>query len=111
MTKRLNDGIKELIYCIDELKDERDNLKEIVFDLMFEKQKASGPVHYPEVEISAELQQEFYQKHSAVDQIDARLKTLLDFANEQIKSQAKEIARLRKLVPEGEAAPSDAQTE
>ena len=33
----------EVILGVEELTEERDNLKEIVFDLMFEKQRVSDP--------------------------------------------------------------------
>lgn len=81
---------------------------------MFEKQKAGGPETEDRVEISEELQNEFAQKHPKVNTENNKVKTLLAFANEQIRKQAQEIVRLQKLAPQeaiDESAPIDAQDE
>lgn len=81
---------------------------------MFEKQKAGGPDNAERVEISEELQNEFEQKHPKENIADNKVKSLLAFANEQIRKQAQEIVRLQKLVPEGNedgSAPADTQDE
>lgn len=71
---------------------------------MFEKQKANGDQHEPKVQISEELQSEFEQKHATQKTDKTQIKSLLAFANEQIKKQCLEIQRLKQKLPESEVA-------
>jgi hypothetical protein len=72
-------------------------LKEVVFDLLFEKQKAFSPED--PIEISEDLQREFQEKQRPEDDSNPKLLSLLKFANEQIRRQAEEIKKLQLLVP------------
>lgn len=87
--------------------EERKNLKEIVFDLMFEKQRAvDEPAEY-RVEISPQLQNEFDQKHDPKSpNVNQKLQTLLKFANEQIRERTVQINALKAKLGEAAEAPT-----
>jgi tRNA(Phe) wybutosine-synthesizing methylase Tyw3 len=103
---RLLEQEKEIV----ELTEERKNLKEIVFDLMFEKQRAiDEPAEY-RVEISPQLQSEFEQKHDPkVPNVNQKLHTLLKFANEQIRERTVQINALKAKLGEAPAAEAPTQ--
>lgn len=91
------------------LTQERDNLKEITFDLMLDHQKVDNidhPAARPVV-ITEELQREFDLKHPCEDEGTKKLKTLLEFANDHIKQQIAEIKRLKQLIAGSEVEPEE----
>ena len=87
---------------IDSLKNQIKDLKEVVFDLMLEKQGVNeAPAEYG-AEVFDDLQQEFDEKKAtkAPNPVEQKIKTLLQFANEQIKRQAEEIKLLKESLPQ-----------
>ena len=90
-----------------ELEGERDNLKEVVFDLMFEKQKVNSDGKDEPVQISSELQREFDKKHKDDTVSRKELLTLIKFANEQIKAKSEIIKKMQDEITKTEVAKDD----
>lgn len=97
MLRELNLKALEHEKEVDEITKERDNLKEIVFDLMFEKQRAgdsSIPKSEFTVDTADQLQSELAVQSQRSVEVDSSLQTLLRFANEQIKARSLSIKLL-----------------
>mmetsp|Transcript_25177 Transcript_25177/g.24944 ORF Transcript_25177/g.24944 Transcript_25177/m.24944 type:complete len:84 (-) Transcript_25177:23-274(-) len=79
---------------------------------MFEKQKEGNSALEHPVVIPDNLQEEFNRKsQTKSSQNNPQLKTLLEFANEQIKRLQKEIKEARNHLPKPELGEIDEATE
>ncbi|CAI2375612.1 unnamed protein product [Moneuplotes crassus] len=102
---RVNRNFLENEKLISELTSEKSNLKDIVFDLMFEKQKEGDSAPEGEEEITDEITDEIHGEFDRntrrqAPQDNSQVKTLLDFANEQIKRLQTELKEVRDQIPE-----------